>query len=704
MAKRQAGGVNGGGGGAVLNRMAGKTIHFSGKFDWGVREQLEGMAAAHKGKIAGDLDAAVDYLVIPDLSGGKTIQDKARRLNAKGAAIQTIDAVAFGQMLEVMPDEALALVRGGAPNAEAFARAVSDPRRALRTQGATATYTFRNENFDGIDLTGFNFGNIDFDECSFKGAKIAGVGFGIVTRCDFGGCDGANAIFDSIEGARFARARLKEAHLGIHVAEADFSGAVLDGAQFRDDGYWSLVRHRNKPPAAAAGTVFRDASLKAASFHDAVLKLPDFGGADLSGAVFSGCTMMGPRFEKATLEGATFINCRLTDARFAGANLRSANLAGADLSDARFDGADLADCNLRGAKLDRVDFSKARNYDPTGGTAGSVGPALTELDAVANSARRIHVDFRVRRPGADASADGELVGIDTNGLRYGWGLRIPEEFNVRYHRHAGGPMTFSDAMMQLADLIGRWKVRYETIDVGSTKSTKSGKELKDLVTRGVAEAFAQPLPADDELAAATKAYREKVREETAGAREEREKRRAEAERQKAAEKKKIARTIEKKVGKVTDIATFLKALELRVEAEKIKKATKMLKASGFQLYNDVTADHLSGVVKSQTDKDLVYACRLNADGTYACCTQNLNICGGLRGSVCKHLLVLVIGLVKAGELEPTTVDEWVAKSHDVKAALDKEVMGEIFIRYKGAEAGEIDWRPTETLPEDYYAL
>ena len=31
-------------------------------------------------------------------------------------------------------------------------------------------------------------------------------------------------------------------------------------------------------------------------------------------------------------------------------------------------------------------------------------------------------------------------------------------------------------------------------------------------------------------------------------------------------------------------------------------------------------------------------------------------------------------------------------------------MSAIFLRYKGAEAGEIDWRPTETIPEDYYSL
>jgi hypothetical protein len=130
----------------------------------------------------------------------------------------------------------------------------------------------------------------------------------------------------------------------------------------------------------------------------------------------------------------------------------------------------------------------------------------------------------------------------------------------------------------------------------------------------------------------------------------------------------------------------------------------MLKAAGFQLFNDLTDESLAGVVKSQTDPDLVYACRIDHEGQYACCTQNLNICGGLRGSICKHLLVLIIGLVKAGELDPTTIDGWIAKTHSGKPELDKEAMGAIFIKYKGAEAGEVDWRPTETLPEDYYSL
>jgi hypothetical protein len=66
--------------------------------------------------------------------------------------------------------------------------------------------------------------------------------------------------------------------------------------------------------------------------------------------------------------------------------------------------------------------------------------------------------------------------------------------------------------------------------------------------------------------------------------------------------------------------------------------------------------------------------------------------------------VLIVGLVQAGELDPTTIDAWIAKTHNIKSELDKENMGAIFLKYKGAEAGEVDWRPTETVPEDYYAF
>lgn len=135
----------------------------------------------------------------------------------------------------------------------------------------------------------------------------------------------------------------------------------------------------------------------------------------------------------------------------------------------------------------------------------------------------------------------------------------------------------------------------------------------------------------------------------------------------------------------------------------MQKAGSMLKAERFQLFAEVKDDSLAGIVKSQTSKDLVYSCRLASDGTFGCCTQNLRPCGGLRGALCKHLLVLIVGLAKAGQLDSATVDHWIDLSKSQKPAIDEDSMT-TFLRYKGAEAGEIDWRPTETIPEDFYAM
>jgi uncharacterized protein YjbI with pentapeptide repeats len=160
----------------------------------------------------------------------------------------------------------------------------------------------------------------------------------------------------------------------------------------------------------------------------------------------------------------------------------------------------------------------------------------------------------------------------------------------------------------------------------------------------------------------------------------------------------------KKPRKPLNLEQFMKRLGDLTDAAKLDKALKMLKADRFKLYAQVTDGFLVGVVKSQTDPDLVYSCKLAADGVYGCCTQNLNVCGGLRGSLCKHLLVLIVGLANGGELDPNTIDNWVLLSQGQKPVLDRDAMSETFLRYKGAEAGEVDWRPTETIPEDYYAL
>lgn len=153
-----------------------------------------------------------------------------------------------------------------------------------------------------------------------------------------------------------------------------------------------------------------------------------------------------------------------------------------------------------------------------------------------------------------------------------------------------------------------------------------------------------------------------------------------------------------------DFADFIAALNKKVELARMQKATAMLKKERFQLFSEVSNDAIGGVVKSQTDAFRVYSCRLTSQGEFGCCTQNLFPCGGLRGALCKHLLVLIIGLAKAGQLDSATVDHWINLSRSHQPTIDEDVVTATFLKYQGAEAGEIDWRPTETLPEDFYSM
>ena len=155
--------------------------------------------------------------------------------------------------------------------------------------------------------------------------------------------------------------------------------------------------------------------------------------------------------------------------------------------------------------------------------------------------------------------------------------------------------------------------------------------------------------------------------------------------------------------RTVDLRGFVASLTAATDSARMDKATKMLRADRFQLFSEVTDTHLTGVVKSQTDPDLVYACRLSSTGEFCCCTQNLFACGGLRGALCKHLLVLLVGLAQSGVLDPNAAHHWAKESRKKKPKLLSETMSATFIKYKGAQAGEIDWRPTETIPEDYYA-
>jgi hypothetical protein len=157
----------------------------------------------------------------------------------------------------------------------------------------------------------------------------------------------------------------------------------------------------------------------------------------------------------------------------------------------------------------------------------------------------------------------------------------------------------------------------------------------------------------------------------------------------------------------TNVDALLARLHKTINANRMTRTMEMLKGGTNQLFAEVETNTVRGVVRSQREPDLVYSCVLHSDGTYSCATPDLANCLGLRGEPCKHLLVLLIGLTKAGKLDPQTADQWVCaargKQHKWNESI-REQVSDTLLKYKGAEAGEIDWRPTETIPEDYYAM
>jgi hypothetical protein len=177
----------------------------------------------------------------------------------------------------------------------------------------------------------------------------------------------------------------------------------------------------------------------------------------------------------------------------------------------------------------------------------------------------------------------------------------------------------------------------------------------------------------------------------------------------AKRKTKAAAPASEPEGAATEWDGFIKRLPSIVDGGKLAKALTMLRSERFQLFAEVHPEHVLGVVRSQSSAKRVYACRLAADGRYSCCTQNLIQCVVSRGSPCKHLLVLVVGLVKAGDLDPAAAMQWLKGARKMGRTSDgykpdKELVTATFLKYKGAEAGDVDWRPTETIPEDFYAM
>lgn len=158
-----------------------------------------------------------------------------------------------------------------------------------------------------------------------------------------------------------------------------------------------------------------------------------------------------------------------------------------------------------------------------------------------------------------------------------------------------------------------------------------------------------------------------------------------------------------------NILRFVEKLNSSITDDKIPpridKAIRMFKKEVNLLYIEKDKGSLKAVIKSQTHPDtLDYAINLTDNGEFFCGTQNLYPCGGLRGKICKHIILALFAAIKSNQ---GTIDElinWVDKTKTRKPFFDKPQATRIFLRYQNALDGKIEWRPVEMLPEDFIAF
>ncbi len=157
----------------------------------------------------------------------------------------------------------------------------------------------------------------------------------------------------------------------------------------------------------------------------------------------------------------------------------------------------------------------------------------------------------------------------------------------------------------------------------------------------------------------------------------------------------------------TDINGLMARLHKIIDPARMKRTLDMLKKEKHQLFSEIEPTMIRGIVRSQKEANLVYSCVLTEDGTYSCATPDVEKCMGLSDEPCKHIMVLVIGLARAGLFDPATADRWMLAAKTKGPRWNKTVknyVSDSLLKYKGVEAGEVDWRPTETIPEDFYAM
>ena len=243
--------------------------------------------------------------------------------------------------------------------------------------------------------------------------------------------------------ARFINANLTNSYLWWStLANADFSGAVVNGAHFdRSDLSFSQLSETLSYQVKNLGGIglglnelsgwdFSGQLLTGAIFGYSSLQNASFEGANLTNAYLFGARLEGADLTGAIITGANFAEAYITnDQLYSTESYRLKNLSGIDLASAELNGSDLQQQNLTNAFLSSYDLIGTRLVD-----ANLRGSKLAGADLLYAT----------------------LTGADFRGATYNQWTRFPEEFDpiaagMIYIESKEGDFDAND-VLDLADL------------------------------------------------------------------------------------------------------------------------------------------------------------------------------------------------------------------------------------------------------------
>lgn len=287
-----------------------------------------------------------------------------------------------------------------------------------------ANYKF---NFQGLNLSGIHFQDIDFQDTNFRACNLQNATFKTInlSQSCFDGANLTAATFENVvtnqtsffaanlQAASFLEANLSNIlHLNkanlkqctfnqVNLSKVNLFGALLEEATFiKSNLTYANLNHANLSHAQLKNSQLNHAQLNHATLYSAEIEKVDFRDAILNKANLKAVQLSAAQFRNTKLEKADLSHAHIKDIEFHNsyfkeailnkitlenstleradlfeAQLEDANLEGSSLFCADLEGANLTRANLKGANLAKVILNKA-NLTETNFKAANLAQAL----------------------------------------------------------------------------------------------------------------------------------------------------------------------------------------------------------------------------------------------------------------------------------------------------------------------------------------